>query len=169
MNITTKFAIGSIVYAVHSCKLVCNSQIMLNEDMMYKNDAEMYMSQANANDVYIVSPHEVRVVTVSSSKGLGTEILYELTGGIICKEKEVFSSFNEASEYAAGLYEKSVKRYGASEDCDKTCILKELICSKLQHSLKAVLSCEQLERFEEEFMKATQGFVFREAKKNVLC
>lgn len=151
MNITTKFAIGSIVYAVHSCKLVCNT------------------SQANTDNVYIVSPHEVKAVTASSGKGLETEILYELTGGIICKEKEVFSSFNEASEYAAGLYEKSGKSYGASEDCDKTCILKEMICRKLQQPLKAVLSCEQLERFEEEFMKATQGFVFREAKKNALC
>lgn len=142
---------------------------MLNEDMMHKNDAGMYRSQANADDVYIVSPHEVKAVTASDSKGLETEILYELTGGIICKEKEVFSSFNEASEYAAELYEKSGKRYGASEDCDKTCILKEMICRKLQQLLKAVLSCEQLERFEEEFMKATQGFVFREAKKNALC
>lgn len=72
----------------------------------------------------------------------------------------MFSSFNEASEYVAGLYEKSVKRYGASEDCDTNCILKEMICRKLQQPLKAVPSCEQLERFEEEFMKATQGFVF---------
>ena len=51
MNITTKFAIGSIVYAVHSCKLVCNT------------------SQANTDNVYIVSPHEVKAVTASSGRG----------------------------------------------------------------------------------------------------
>ena len=32
MNITTKFETGSVVYAVHPCKLVCGGQIQLNAE-----------------------------------------------------------------------------------------------------------------------------------------
>lgn len=158
MNITTKFETGSVVYAVHPCRLICGGQILLN--------AETGQNQAHADDIYIVSPHEVRGITASCRKNSGTEILYELSDGAVRTEQELSASFGEAADRAVRMYEKAGSgidgKYG-STGCTRNEILKGAVCRKLQQALKAVLSCDQLDRFEEEFLKATQGLVFREA------
>ena len=78
------------------------------------------------------------------------------------------SRFRESRLYGepAGKYNRlgeddRVWEHGKEES--RTEKLKEIICKKLQQSMKALLSYEQLERFQEEFIKATQGLVIREA------
>ncbi len=158
MNITTKFETGSIVYAVHPCRLICGGQILLNAGTGQKH--------IHGEDIYIVSPHEVRGITASCRKNSETEILYELSDGATRTEQELSASFEDAADHAVRLYEKTCSgidgKYG-SMGSTRNEIMKEAVCRKLQQALKAVLSCEQLERFEEEFLKATQGLVFREA------
>lgn len=163
MNITTKFGAGDIVYAVHMCKAVPGGKIILNEEPPVTGYNGANQNQGHAEDIFIVSPYEIRNITVSLKKGYGTDIRYELSNGCIRYEKDIFASFDDATKYAMGLYEKSSKNYCESEGCGSADVLKDAICKRLQQSLKTVLSYDQLERFAEEFANATQGFVIREA------
>ena len=160
MNITTKYEIGDIVYAVHPCKVIYGGQIVLNEDIFGKESAGTNQQYPKMDDVYIVSPHQVMNITASCKQGFSTEILYELSNGVMRTEKDIFASFEDAAEYAVMMYGESS---GKSREYGRTGSLKENVCKKLQQVLKAVLSYDQLERFEEEFVKATQGLVFKEA------
>lgn len=160
MNITTKYEIGDIVYAVHPCKVIYGGQIVLNEDIFGKESAGTNQQYPKMDDVYIVSPHQVMNITASCKQGFSTEILYELSNGVMRTEKDIFASFEDAAEYAVMMYGESS---GKSREYGRTGSLKENICKKLQQVLKAVLSYDQLEHFEEEFVKATQGLVFKEA------
>lgn len=160
MNIATKYEIGDIVYAVHPCKVIYGGQIVLNEDIFGKESAGTNQQYPKMDDVYIVSPHQVMNITASCKQGFSTEILYELSNGVMRTEKDIFASFEDAAEYAVMMYGESS---GKSREYGRTGSLKENICKKLQQVLKAVLSYDQLERFEEEFVKATQGLVFKEA------
>jgi len=163
MNITTKYEIGNIVYAVHPCQIVCNGQTMLNDGMLCMEPGGADQKQAHAEDIYIVCPHEIKNIMVTCQKDLKTEIQYELSNGIIRTENNIFASFEQAAEHAVILYGESAGQYDVPGKDVKGGILKEIVCKKLQRALKAVLSFEQLERFEEEFIIATQGLVFKEA------
>ena len=163
MDIRTKYEIGSIVYAVHPCKLVCGCQVVLNGEAIGMKLGGDNQGQVYAEDIYIVSPHEVRNITVSCNKSQETDIQYELSNGVTREEGDLFASFEEAAGYAVSLYGESSGGYGVQEENGRNCRLKEIVCQKLQQALKAVLSYEQLERFGEEFEKATQGMVFKEA------
>lgn len=163
MNITTKYEIGSMVYVVHPCKMIYGGQIILNEDMSSMESAGTNQQYPQADDVYIVSPHQVVNVTASCKKGFSTEIMYELSNGVMRTEKDIFASFEDAAEYAVMMYGEFFGKSDGSGEHGRTGILKENVCRKLQHVLKTVLSCDQMERFEEEFVKATQGLVFKEA------
>jgi len=155
MNITTKYETGDIVYAVHPCKVIYVGQIILNTGLPGMENNGMGQNQPYTDDIYIVSPHEVKNIMVSCKSASKAEMKYELSNGVIRSEKEIFASFEDAAEYAVGLYGEP-----AGSRTEK---LKEIICKKLQQSMKALLSYEQLERFQEEFIKATQGLVIREA------
>lgn len=169
MNVTTKYQTGDIIYAVHPCKVIYGGQIILNTGLPRMENNGMGQNQPYTDDIYIVSPHEVKNIMVSYKSASKAEIQYELSNGVIRNEKDVFISFEDAAEYAVGLYGKSARKYDGSGMDDnawengRTEKLKEIICKKLQQSMKAVLSYEQLERFQEEFIKATQGLVIREA------
>ena len=173
MNITTKYETGDIVYAVHPCKVIYGGQIILNTGLPGMENNGMGQNQPYTDDIYIVSPHEVKNIMVSCKSASKAEIQYELSNGVIRSEKDVFISFEDASEYAVGLYGEPAGKYnrlgeddrawGHGKEESRTEKLKEIICKKLQQSMKAVLSYEQLERFQEEFIKATQGLVIREA------
>jgi hypothetical protein len=133
----------------------------------------MGQNQPYTDDIYIVSPHEVKNIMVSCKSASKAEMQYELSNGVIRSEKEIFASFEDAAEYAVGLYGEPAGKYNRLGEDDRawahgneesrTEKLKEIICKKLQQSMKALLSYEQLERFQEEFIKATQGLVIREA------
>ena len=133
----------------------------------------MGQNQPYTDDIYIVSPHEVKNIMVSCKSASKAEMKYELSNGVIRSEKEIFASFEDAAEYAVGLYGEPAGKYNRLGEDDRvwehgkeesrTEKLKEIICKKLQQSMKALLSYEQLERFQEEFIKATQGLVIREA------
>lgn len=164
MNITTRYGTGDVVYAIHPCQVINNGQVILNEGTLRMELNEASQGHFNVDDIYIVSPHEVRNITAFCNKGSKTEIIYELSNGTKRTEQELFASFESAAEYAVTLYEKASGKYGkVAVDHGSTGILKESVCRRLQHALKAVLSYEQLERFEEEFLIAMQGLVFREA------
>ena len=151
MNITTKYETGDVVYAVHPCQVINNGQVILNEGTL-RMEPDEAGQDFHADDIYIVSPHEVRNITVFCSKGSKTEIIYELSNGTKRTEQELFASFESAAEYAVTLYEKASGKYGkVAVDHGNVGILKESVCRRLQHALKAVLTYEQLERFEEEF------------------
>jgi len=163
MNITTKYEIGDIVYAVHPCKVIYGGQIVLNEDISGMESSGINQQYPQADDIYIISPHKVMNITASCKKGFSTEILYELSNGVIRTEKDIFASFEDATEYAVMMYGESSGKSDRSGEYGRTGSLKENVCKKLQQALKSVLSCDQLERFEEEYVKATQGIVFKEA------
>ncbi len=173
MNITTKYETGDIVYAVHPCKVIYGGQIILNTGLPGMENNGMGQNQPYTDDIYIVSPHEVKNIMVSCKSASKAEMKYELSNGVICSEKEIFASFEDAAEYAVGLYGEPAGKYNRLGEDDRvwehgkeesrTEKLKEIICKKLQQSMKALLSYEQLERFQEEFIKATQGLVIREA------
>lgn len=163
MNITTTYGTGDVVYAIHPCQVINSGQVILNEGTL-RMEPDEAGQDFHADDIYIVSPHEVRNITVFCNKGSKTEIIYELSNGTKRTEQELFASFKSAAEYAVTLYEKASGKYGkVAVDHGSAGILKESVCRRIQHALKAVLSYEQLERFEEEFLIATQGLVFREA------
>ncbi len=173
MNITTKYETGDIVYAVHPCKVIYGGQIILNTGLPGMENNGMGQNQPYTDDIYIVSPHEVKNIMVSCKSASKAEMKYELLNGVIRSEKEIFASFEDAAEYAVGLYGEPAGKYNRLGEDDRawehgneesrTEKLKEIICKKLQQSMKALLSYEQLERFQEEFIKATQGLVIREA------
>ncbi len=173
MNITTKYETGDIVYAVHPCKVIYGGQIILNTGLPGMENNGMGQNQPYTDDIYIVSPHEVKNIMVSCKSASKAEMKYELSNGVIRSEKEIFASFEDAAEYAVGLYGEPAGKYNRLGEDDRvwehgkeesrTEKLKEIICKKLQQSMKALLSYEQLERFQEEFIKATQGLVIREA------
>lgn len=168
MDITTKYEIGSIVYAIHPCKLVYGGQVILNGDMpgMESAGTNQY---PHMDDVYIVSPHRVIGITASCSGKFKIEAEYKLSGGITRSEMDVFASFEEAAGHAVVLYGKPAGKYVEAGKHDGlgnfggNDMLKKMTCKKLQLALKTVLSCDQLERFEEEFLKATQGLIIMEA------
>ena len=173
MNITTKYETGDIVYAVHPCKVIYGGQIILNTGLPGMENNGMGQNQPYTDDIYIVSPHEVKNIMVSCKSASKAEMKYELSNGVIRSEKEIFASFEDAAEYAVGLYGEPAGKYNRLGEDDRvwehgkeesrTEKLKEIICKKLQQTMKALLSYEQLERFQEEFIKATQGLVIREA------
>ena len=173
MNITTKYETGDIVYAVHPCKVIYGGQIILNTGLPGMENNGMGQNQPYTDAIYIVSPHEVKNIMVSCKSASKAEMKYELSNGVIRSEKEIFASFEDAAEYAVGLYGEPAGKYNRLGEDDRvwehgkeesrTEKLKEIICKKLQQSMKALLSYEQLERFQEEFIKATQGLVIREA------
>ena len=173
MNITTKYETGDIVYAVHPCKVIYGGQIILNTGLPGMENNGMGQNQPYTDDIYIVSTHEVKNIMVSCKSASKAEMKYELSNGVIRSEKEIFASFEDAAEYAVGLYGEPAGKYNRLGEDDRvwehgkeesrTEKLKEIICKKLQQSMKALLSYEQLERFQEEFIKATQGLVIREA------
>lgn len=160
MNITTKYETGDIVYAVHPCRLI-GGKVIINGRESDRNYSPDHW-QTYGDDIYIVSPHEVRNVTVFCNGKSAADIRYELSGGTVRREKDVSASFDDAAGYAVRLYEQSAGKSDRPGESGRTEILKENVCGKLQQALKAVLSSDQLERFQEEFMKATQGLVFRE-------
>ena len=162
MNITTKYGIGNIVYAVHPCRIICNGKVIMSE-CAFDVDKSSSHIQPHGDDIYIVSPHEVKNVTVSCNGESETDIQYELSNGIIRREKDLFASFDDAARYAVMLYGQSAGECGGIGDTGRKGVLKEDVCRKLQQAMKTVLSFDQLERFEEEFLKATQGLVFKEA------
>ena len=111
MNITTKYETGDVVYAVHPCQVINNGQVILNEGTL-RMEPDEAGQDFHADDIYIVSPHEVRNITVFCSKGSKTEIIYELSNGTKRTEQELFASFESAAEYAVTLYEKASGKYG---------------------------------------------------------
>lgn len=164
MNITTKYVTGDVVYTIHPCQVINNGQVILNEGTLRMEPNEADQEYFHADGIYIVSPYEVKSITVFCNKGSKTEIIYELSNGTKRTEQELFASFESAAEYAVTLYEQASGKYGkVAVDHGSTGVLKESVCRRLQHALKAVLTYEQLERFEEDFLIATQGLVFREA------
>lgn len=163
MNITTKYEIGDIVYAVYPCKVIYGGQIVFNEDISGMESEGTNQQHPKMDDVYVVSPHQVINITASCKKGFSTEILYELSNGVMRTEKDIYASFEDAAEYAVMMYGEFSGKSDRSGEYGRTGSLKENVCKKLQQALKSVLSCDQLERFEEEYVKATQGIVFKEA------
>ena len=151
MNISTKYGIGNIVYAVHPCRVICGGKVIINEQGFDINSLPD-QQQPRGDDIYIVSPHEIRNVTVSCNGKSETEIRYELSGGVMRWEKDVFASFDDAAGYAVMLCEQFACECGGIGECGRKGILKEDMCRKLQQAMKTVLSCEQLERFVEEFL-----------------
>lgn len=146
MNIATKYNSGDIVYAVHPCRTVCGGE---------------GGRQACADDIYIISPHRTGNITVLCSRDHTAEIWYELSGGIIRPEKDLFESFEDAAGYAAGLYGKT---HGKNDRTAKHGeILKETVMGRIKHELELILTSAQMESLEEEFIRATQGLVFSEA------
>ena len=104
MNITTKYETGDIVYAVHPCKVIYGGQIILNTGLPGMENNGMGQNQPYTDDIYIVSPHEVKNIMVSCKSASKAEMKYELSNGVIRSEKEIFASFEDAAEYAVGLY-----------------------------------------------------------------
>lgn len=163
MNIATKYEIGDIVYAIHSCWFISNGQLLSAGRMsgtgLYRADPDHPCTEM----IYFVSPHVVKNIIVTCREENTAVTQYRLSDGIMSEERDLFGFFEEAAECAVTLYEKQARKIVQNNDSPgryKDAALKEVVCGRLQHVLKAVLTCEQLERFKEEFLKATQVLVF---------
>lgn len=106
MNITTRYGTGDVVYAIHPCQVINNGQIILNEGTLRMEANGADQGHFNAENIYIVSPYEVKSITVFCNKGSKTEIIYELSNGTKRTEQEIFAAFESAAEYAEHCMKK---------------------------------------------------------------
>ena len=163
MNIKTKYGVGDVVYTIHSYKTMFNGQVILDEKAYNGfQGIETENEQELIDTIYVVNACIVQKVILSSNEDNGIVINYQLSDGTICHEENVFATFESAMVYANILYSKNSEKADTHKFNMQMCSLKDIVCMKLQESLKAVLSTEQLERFTEEFLKATDGVEFRE-------